>query len=389
MGIAEDGAPWTASFSYAPESGGADEVELAVAPDIAVVFPAPEPLKSRPRRAKPRGRPARGPSASAPTSAAASGGAESPSKSTRSPKRERGRRDRRDRPRDDPGTAGGDRAAPGAGEAQRARPCRVAGRDVARATRRWRSSMPSWRSATPPRPSATPSSLSATPSWPSATPSLAERDAAVAERDTRSCRARRGRRRARRGRRRARRAVNARAQALTRAAAASWNGHSPTCDASAISWPQQLEEARAAAIPARSARARRTDRAPADRAAVASLPPGGRPTIPSAAPSPCGPRAWPRLRCCWCVLAALALIAPVRLAASPDFTRGWPALRGDPADRDQRRGVLAGAARRHRRATRARDRRSRSIALRSFSPRCSERPRSADRPRVRASAGDV
>ena len=83
----EDGAPWTASFSYAPESGGADEVELAVAPDIAVVFPAPEPLKSRPRRAKPRGRPPRGTSASAPTSAAASEGAESPSKSTRSPKR--------------------------------------------------------------------------------------------------------------------------------------------------------------------------------------------------------------------------------------------------------------------------------------------------------------
>ncbi len=54
---AEDGEPWTASFAVPGSSGGADELELAVAPDIAVVLRAPEALRSRPKRdAQPRRR---------------------------------------------------------------------------------------------------------------------------------------------------------------------------------------------------------------------------------------------------------------------------------------------------------------------------------------------
>ncbi len=47
---AEDGEPWTAEFVVPRSSGGAEEVELAVAPDIAVVLRAPDAIRARPKR---------------------------------------------------------------------------------------------------------------------------------------------------------------------------------------------------------------------------------------------------------------------------------------------------------------------------------------------------
>jgi hypothetical protein len=61
---AEDGEAWTAAFPVDPGGGAVDEVELAVAPDIAISLPAPTPLRTRgngrtaggaPRRRRPTG----------------------------------------------------------------------------------------------------------------------------------------------------------------------------------------------------------------------------------------------------------------------------------------------------------------------------------------------
>lgn len=49
---AADGEPWTAAFASQPIAGGADQLELAVAPDIAVSLTAPDALRARPTRVK-------------------------------------------------------------------------------------------------------------------------------------------------------------------------------------------------------------------------------------------------------------------------------------------------------------------------------------------------
>ena len=49
---AADGESWTAAFMCRPSAGGADQLELTVAPDIAVSLPAPDVLRARPPRAK-------------------------------------------------------------------------------------------------------------------------------------------------------------------------------------------------------------------------------------------------------------------------------------------------------------------------------------------------